>query len=270
MTLVDTHAHLDSPEFDGEVLPVLDRARAAGVTRILSVGTDGASSRRAIALSERHPGVHAVVGWHPGHAAEAPPDLQVQLRALAGHPRVAAIGECGLDYYRLPSRVGTGGPAEDAAVKAQQARVFEQQLEVAGELGLNVVIHTREAWDDTVAQFAPYAGRVRAVFHCFAGGPGELETVRGLGCLVSFTGILTFKNGGPVREALAATAPGGYMLETDCPYLAPAPHRGRRCEPAHVRVVAERAAEVTGRSLDAVAEETSRTAASFFRGLEVG
>ncbi|MBN8248297.1 MAG: TatD family hydrolase [Verrucomicrobia bacterium] len=270
MTLVDTHAHLDSPEFDGEVPQLLDRAAAAGVTRILSVGTDGTSSRRALALAERHPGVHAVVGWHPGHASEAPQDLRAELRALAAHPRVAAIGECGLDYYRLPSRVGTGGPGEDAAVKAQQARIFEQQLEVAGELGLNVVIHTREAWADTVAQFAPHAGRIRAVFHCFAGGPDELETVRRLGSLVSFTGIVTFKNGGAVRAALAAAMPGGYMLETDCPYLAPEPHRGRRCEPAHVRPIAERAAEVTGRPLEAVAAETSRTAESFFRGLGRG
>lgn len=270
MTLVDTHAHLDSPEFAGEVSALLERARTAEVTRVVSVGTDGPSSRRALALAESHPGVVAVVGWHPGHASEAPEDLRAELRTLAAHPRVAAIGECGLDYFRLPSRTGTGGPDADAAVKAQQARVFGQQLEIAAELSLNVVIHTREAWRDTVAQFAPYAGRIRAVFHCFAGGPEELDTVRRLGSLVSFTGILTFRNGGTARSALAAAAPGEYMLETDCPYLAPVPHRGRRCEPAYVRPIAETAAQVTGRSLDAVAAETSRTAESFFRGLGTG
>jgi len=267
MNFVDTHAHLDFPEFAGDLPEVLQRAGDAGVTRVISIGTDLESSRRAVALAERHAGVFAAVGWHPGHASESTADFRAELRALAAHPRVVAIGECGLDYHRLPSRVGAGGPDDDEAVKARQRAVFEQQLEVAAELGLNVVIHTRDSWNDTIAQFAPHAGRVRGVFHCFAGGPRELDDVHRLGALVSFTGILTFKNGANVRAALAGTTPGEYMLETDCPFLAPAPHRGQRCEPGYVCLIAEMAAQVTGRSVEAIAEETSRTAEGFFKGL---
>ncbi|MCW5560077.1 MAG: TatD family hydrolase, partial [Verrucomicrobiae bacterium] len=255
------------PEFAGDLPDVLKRAGEAGVTRMISIGTDLESSRRAVALAERHTGVFAAVGWHPGHADDSPDDFRAELRALAAHPRVVAIGECGLDYRGLPSRTGAGGPADDEAVKARQRAIFEQQLEVAADLGLNVIIHTRDSWSDTLAQFAPHAGRVRGVFHCFVGGLRELDDARQLGALVSFTGILTFKNGANVRDALAGVAPDGYMLETDCPFLAPAPHRGKRCEPAHVRPIAEMAAQVTGRPVEVIAGETSRTAERFFKGI---
>ena len=262
----DTHAHLDFPEFS-DLPEVLTRAREAGIERILSVGTDLESSRRAVGLAEAHPDVWAVAGWHPGHAEEAPDDFRAELRALASHPKVVAIGECGLDFFRLPTRVGTGTVSDDERIRAKQAVVFAQQLEVAAELGLNVVIHTRDSFAETVAQFRPYADRVRAVFHCFVGTPAEMEAVVALGSLVSFTGIVTFKNAAAVRETLAATPLDRFMLETDCPFLAPAPYRGKRCEPSYVRDLAAVVAGVKGCSLETLSATTCATARAFFRKL---
>jgi TatD DNase family protein len=261
---IDTHAHLDFPEFAGDLSEVIARARGAGITRIISIGTDLVSSRRAIEIAEQHPGVYAAAGWHPGHAEEAPEDFRDALRALGRHPKVVALGECGLDFFRLPTRVGTGTAEDDARIRAKQATVFRQQLEVAAELGLNVVVHTRDSLAETLAEFAPFAGRVRAVFHCFVGTPAEMQQVRALNSLVSFTGITTFKNGVNVRETLAATPMGGFMLETDCPFLAPVPYRGRRCEPAYVKELAEAVADVKGCGLEALSEATGAAARAFF------
>ena len=269
VSLIDTHAHLDFPEFAADLGEVIQRAHLAGVTRIIAVGTDLESSRNAVRIAGQFPGVFATVGWHPGHASEAPEDIRPALRDLVRSPKVVAIGECGLDFHRFPSKTSGGSPEEDQALRLQQERLFEQQLEVAAESDLNVVIHTRDSWKETLAQFTPHAGRVRGVFHCFAGTPQEVSEVIRLGSLISVTGILTFKNGGNVRSALASAPPGGFMLETDCPYLAPVPHRGRRCEPAYVRETATVAASVTGRSLEEIAAETSATAAEFFRGLDI-
>jgi len=260
----DTHAHLDFNEFQSDLTGVLERARNAGVDRILSVGTDLAASQRAISIAESHQGVFAVAGWHPGHAEEAPADIRAELRALASHPRVVAIGECGLDFHRLPSRMGQGTVSDDDRIRERQAALFVQQLEVAAELGLNVVIHTRDSFRETVDLFRPYSGRVRAVFHCFVGTQAEMEEVQGLGSLVSYTGIVTFKNGEAVRETLAATPVGGFMLETDCPFLAPVPHRGRRCEPAFIADIASKVSEVRGCSLEELSVATCATALRFF------
>jgi TatD DNase family protein len=177
---------------------------------------------------------------------------------------VVAIGETGLDYYRLPS--GSGGtPADDQRYKESQARIFRQQLEVAAELGLNCVIHQRgETLDDTLALMQPWADRVRGVFHCFAGDIAALRRIQGIGSIVSFTGIVTFKNGQNVRDAAAATALGEFMLETDCPYLAPVPYRGKRCEPAHVKEIADVIAQVKGCSLDELSRATCDAAHGFF------
>lgn len=266
--LIDTHAHLSDPDFAADLPEVMARARDAGINRIITIGTDLESSLQAVELAGRYPEIRAVVGWHPGHAAEAPDDFRNALRAVASRPGVSAIGECGLDFHRLPSRMGTGSAEDDAQLQERQAALFVQQLEVAAELGLNVVIHTRDSFPETLARFEPYAGRVRAVFHCFVGTPAEMQRVMTLGSLVSFTGILTFKNGGTVRETLKATPAGRFMLETDCPYLAPMPYRGRRCEPAYVREIATTAAEVTGRTVEEIAAGTGATAREFFRGLE--
>ncbi len=279
--LIDTHAHLDYPDYADDLDAVIARAGDAGVTRILSIGTGVESSRRAVALAEKYAGVYAVVGMHPENVAGESADFIDAIRELAAHPKVAAIGETGLDYYRLPSASLTSSPAiaalqaevaEDAeaavvdgAYKAAQADAFIQQLDLAAELGLNVVIHQRSAWDDTVELLRPYTGRVRGVFHCFGNRPDQAAGIAAMGHLVSFTGIVTFKNAALVRETAAAVPADGFMVETDCPYLAPQPHRGKRCEPAHTRLVAEKIAGLRGISLEQVAAATTRTAERFFR-----
>ena len=262
-TFYDTHAHLDYPDFEPDLEEVIRRAEAAGVRRVISIGTDFASSERAIGLAERFPSVFAVVGWHPTHALEAPEDLRPTLRRLAAHPKVVAIGETGLDYYRMPSQKG-GSAADDERYKERQALLFQQQLEVAGELGLNCVVHQRSALEDTIARIQPFAGRVRGQFHCFADDAAAMQRILAMGSLVSFTGIATFKNGQNIRDTLAATPAGQFMLETDCPYLAPVPYRRERCEPAHVREIAMVAAETKGCSLDELSADTCRAAHEFF------
>ncbi len=283
--LIETHAHLDYPEFQPDFAEVLQRAREAGVTRLVTIGTSVASSRRAVELAETHPEIFAVIGVHPTSADDGVDDVMAPLRELARSPRVVAIGETGLDYHRLPSamvakekqvqvfsrtlQTETEEEVEagihDGAYKARQASLFEQQLDLAVELGLNVVIHQRDAWDDTLAMLAPYTGKVRGVFHCFGGTLEQAEEVLAMDHLVSFTGIVTFKNGADVREVAAQVPIGKFMVETDCPYLAPVPHRGERCEPAHTRLVAESIAAARGIELEQLAKWTTATAEGFFR-----
>jgi len=263
----DTHAHLDYPDFASDIAEVVARAKAAGITKLISIGTNLESSRRAVALSERFAEVFAVVGWHPTDVLHAPEDIRPELRELARHPKVVAIGETGFDYYRLPSKDGKHTAADDTRYKKRQAEIFEQQLEVAAEAGLNCVIHQREAMDDSLAAMQRYRGRVRGVFHCFAGDVGQMRRVIEIGSLVSFTGILTFKNGENIRETLAATPANGVMLETDCPFLAPVPYRGKRCEPAYVKEIADVAAEVRGCSVEELSRATCETAHGFFKRL---
>ena len=263
----DTHAHLDYPDFVPDLEQVVERAHAAGISKIISIGTDLESSRRAIKLSEKFPQVFAVVGWHPSNATEAPEDLRPALRELVRNPKVVALGETGLDYYRLPSRKPEFTPADDERYKEKQRELFRQHLEVAAELGLNCVIHQRDSLEDTINQLQPYANSVRGVFHCFASDAVAMRRVLALGSLVSFTGILTFKNGQNIRDTLAATPMDKFMLETDCPYLAPVPYRGKRCEPAYVKDISEVAAQVKGCSPEELAATTCAAANGFFRGL---
>ena len=259
----DTHAHLDYDDYKPDFAEVLARAQAAGITRIISIGTDLASSRRALALAEKHELIFAAVGWHPGNAHEAPADIRAELRELARHPKAVAIGECGLDYYRLPSLQG-GSAADDAPYKQKQAEIFRQQLEVAVELNLNCVIHQRSSFDDTLAQIQPFKHSTRGVFHCFGESLDRLKQILAAGWLVSYTGIVTFKNGQNIRDAVAATPLDRFMLETDCPYLAPVPYRGKRCEPAFVKEISETVAQVKLCSLEELSSTTCRTAHDFF------
>jgi len=258
-----THAHLDDDVFQADFAEVLARAQNAGITRIISIATDFDSSRRALALAEKHKMIHAAVGWHPGNAHAAPANIRAELRELARHPKTVAIGECGLDYHRLPSSQGGSG-GDDANYKIKQAEIFRQQLEVAAELGLNCVIHQRSSFEDTITQVMPYRTLTRGVFHCFGESIGRLQQILDLGWLVSFTGMVTFKNGRNIREALAATPLDRFMLETDCPYLAPAPFRGKRCEPAHVKEISEMVAQVQGCSLAELSNATCQNAHQFF------
>ena len=264
----DTHAHLDFPDFVGDVPQLVERANAAGITRIISIGTDLESSAKAIAFSEQFEGVYAVVGWHPNDVLAAPDDIRPQLRELAKHPKVVAIGEAGLDYYRLPSHKEGGTVEQDDIFKRKQAQIFQQQLEVAAEAGLNCVIHQRSAFADTVAMMEPFVGRVRGQFHCFVDGVVEMQRVLQLGSVLSFTGILTFKNGQNIRDTLAATPLGKFMLETDSPFLAPVPYRGKRCEPAYVKELSEAVAQLKGCSIEELSTATCATAREFFPKLK--
>ncbi len=282
--LIETHAHLDYPDFVKDLDDVVRRADEAGVARIITIGTSIESSRRAIDLAEKYPAVYATIGVHPTCVEEANEDVMTPLRELAKHPRVVAIGEAGLDYHRLPSekvakekqvqvmsalRTETDEEIEaqirDGAYKSKQASLFQQQLDLAVELGLNVVIHQRDAWEDTLKIMEPYTRKLRGVFHCFGGTLDQANEVLERDHLVSFTGIVTFKNGAAVREVTAQIPLWKFMVETDCPYLAPVPFRGKRCEPAHTRIVAETIAAARQVPLEEIAEATTETAEAFFK-----
>jgi TatD DNase family protein len=283
--LTETHAHLDYPDFAADFDDVLRRATEAGVTRIVTIGTSIESSRQAVLLAEKYQNVFAVIGVHPATANEAMNDVMTPLRELAQNPRVVALGETGLDYHRLPSaeaakqkkvqvfsRALQGeteeeieAQIEDGSYKEKQASLFQQQLDLAVELGLNVVIHQRDAWEETLKLLQPYTGKLRGVFHCFGGTLEQAQEVIGLGHLVSFTGIVTFKNGTEVRNVAAQIPSDQFMVETDCPYLAPVPFRGKRCEPAYTRIVAETIAAARGVRVEDIARTTTATAETFFR-----
>ncbi len=263
----DTHAHLDFPDFREEVEEVVQRAADAGISRIVTIGTELESSRRAIDLAKRFDGVFAAVGWHPNDCLSAPDDVRGELESLAKAPKVVAIGEIGIDHYRLPSTRG-GSAIDDEVFKSRQVLLFQQQLEVAAKLGLNVVVHQRASFEACIEVFEPFADRVRGVFHCFVNDPAAARRVIDLGSLVSFTGVCTFKNAGDVRESLASVPLDKLMLETDAPFLAPVPYRGKRCEPAYVREISQVASKTRGIGLEELAEVTGATARDFFKGLE--
>lgn len=278
-TLVDTHAHLDFPELVSEVDDVVKRAAAAGVTRIITIGTTVASSRQAVQLAAKYPGVYATVGVHPTHAAEASENFIDQLRELAAQPKVVAVGEIGLDYFHLPSRgekedviqttyrALSAGSVElllrDQSEKASQAVVFQEQLELAESLDLPVIVHQRDSLDDILAIIREFP--VSAVFHCFNGNPAQAVDLVQQGYYISFTGIVTFKKAAEVRDAASAVSIDRLMVETDAPYLAPVPFRGKRCEPAYVRETAQAIAETRGTTFKTLAEATTRNACRFFR-----
>ena len=190
--------------------------------------------------------------------SSAPQDIRPILRKLATHPKVVAIGETGLDYHHLPA------PDEVERYKSRQAEIFEQQLELASELGLNCIIHQRDSFEPTLHHIERWSGKVRGVFHCFGGDVTAMQQVIAAGSLVSFTGIVTFKNAQTVRETVAATPLDRFMLETDCPFLAPVPYRGKRCEPAYVREIALTVAEVKKMTLEQLSQTTCATARNFF------
>jgi len=256
--LVDSHAHLDDARFASDLGAVLDRAREAGVQRIVTVGTGLASCEAAIALAQRNPGfVWASVGIHPHDAAGADEAALARLSELARSPGVVAIGETGLDYHY------------DRSPRDVQRAVFESQIRMALRLDLPVVVHCREAYEDCLAILKEHAGSgLRGVLHCFAGDRPAAEALIGTGFFISFAGPLTFPNAGKLREAARFVPLDQLLIETDCPYLAPQAVRGRRNEPAFVRHVAEALAGLRGMTAGEVAEKTSANAARLFRGLE--
>ncbi len=263
--LVDSHTHLASRQFKADLPQVLERARQAGVGAMVVPSVDLNNAREVLAIAEAEPDVHAAVGIHPCDADSVSDDTWVDaLRELARHPKVVALGETGLDYFHAPPMGFTASAWRD-----WQQRLLRLHLELAVELGLNVVLHNRESWQDLVAAVAPFHGRLRAQFHCFTGTLEAAKPLLEAGHLISFTGIVTFKNGGHMPATAAAAPAGSFMLETDAPYLAPMPFRGKRCEPAYVRHSAEKTASLRGMTLAELTDETTATARGFFRGLGV-
>jgi TatD DNase family protein len=237
--VIDTHAHLDA--LDDDPADVIARAREAGVTRILTVGM-----AQAVELAERFEEVHAIVGVHPHESATG--DVG-EVRRLQAHPKVVAVGETGLDWFR------------DYAPRDEQLRVFEAQLGLATELGKPVVIHTRAADEDTLAALAGFDGTV--VLHCFS-SPHLLPAALERGWYVSFAGNATYKNAPELRLAAAQVPADRILAETDCPYLAPQPVRGRRNEPAYVMHTLEVLAHARGDDADELADAIDRNASACF------
>jgi TatD DNase family protein len=253
--LVDSHVHLDDSKFDPDREAVIERALASGVERMMAIGTGHGPPdlETAIRQAERYPFIVATIGVHPHDASKATPETFARLRELAAHPRVAAIGEIGLDYHY------------DFSPRDVQRSVFLKQLEIAAEAGKPVVIHSRESWPDTMALVAkvgqalpPANPANRGILHCFTGDPQQAREALALGFHLAFGGVLTFPSAEAVREAARITPEDRLLLETDCPYLAPLPHRGKRNEPAFVVEVARRLAEVRGCTLDEIAAHTTR------------
>jgi TatD DNase family protein len=266
---IDTHAHLDFPDFSEDLDILLVRSGEAGVKKIITIGTDLQSSRTAIQLAEKYHQIYAVIGIHPGNVQEESDQALGELEPLLHHPKVVAIGECGTDYHYPPKRLDHE-PEEKYEerwnkMKERQFLFFRNQLELAARHHLNVVIHQRDSWEDTVRILQEFSGRLKAVFHCFGGTKEQASEILSLGHLVSFTGIISFKNASQVRATAASLPVGSFMIETDCPYLAPVPHRGQRCEPSHVREIAAILCQERQISPEALSEELWKTTHSFFK-----
>lgn len=246
MTLVDTHCHLDDPKFDEDREQAIERALAAGVTRLMAIGTGNGPPdlEAALRLAGRHPFVYATVGVHPHDASKATVETFARLRDLAAHPKVLAIGEIGLDYHY------------DFSPRDVQRAVFDRQLALAADAKKPIVIHTREAWEDTLAAVTslPHGG----VMHCFTGDAAQARQALDRGFHLSFGGVLTFPKAEGLREAARLAPDDRILVETDCPYLAPVPHRGKRNEPAFLVETARRLAEVRGTTPETIAELTTR------------
>lgn len=251
--IIDSHAHLQFEEYAAELVDVLTRAQEAGVEAIINVGTDLASSRAAVALADRFPQLYATVGLHPHEAATFTGEIGAALADLARHPKVVAIGETGLDYHYHHS------PRE-----AQQA-AFLAQLELARAADLPVVVHSREAKEETLRLLAELTPARKGVLHCFTGDLDMAQQAIGMGFYISFSGIVTFKNAGPLREVAKALPMESIMIETDCPFLTPTPYRGRRNEPAFVVRVAEQLAELKSSiAVDVMRSTIRRNTAALF------
>jgi TatD DNase family protein len=246
MRLIDSHCHLDFADFARDVEDVILRAEAAGVERMITISTRVARGDRLVALAERFPQVYFSIGTHPHQAAEESETDMAAIRAFARHPKCVAIGEAGLDYHY------------DYAAPDIAATVFRAQIDAARELGLPLVIHSRDADEDMAAILRDEMGKGRfaAVLHCFTSGPALAETGLALGLYISFSGVLTFKNSVALRDIARAAPLDRILVETDAPYLAPVPHRGKRNEPAFVVDTARVLASVKGFDIDAVAAAT--------------
>ncbi len=246
VNLTDSHCHLDNEQFDPDRDAIIERALAAGVECMMTIGTgDGPPDLEAgIRLAERYTFVYTTVAVHPHDASKANDETFARMRELARHPKVLAIGEMGLDYHY------------DFSPRDVQHAVFERQLDVAAEARKPIVIHTREAWADTLETLrARWTGE--GIMHCFTGDEEQAREALNLGFYLSFGGVLTFPKAETVRQAARIAPADRILIETDCPYLAPVPHRGKRNEPAFIAETARRLAEIRGCSPEAIAEQTT-------------
>lgn len=259
---IDTHVHLDFPDFEGNRSETIARAEAAGVNKMINVGASMQGSRESIKLANEFPGVYATVGIHPHDAHEATQKNLTELVMLASKPKVVAIGEIGLDYFKSKTS------------PQLQREAFSRQLDIARKLDKPVIIHARDAEKDMLDVFWQFQG-LRGVLHFFSGSPEFAKIAVSNGLYVSFTGVITYKprqagagSGAEYdifREDIINSIPDDrLMIETDCPFAAPEPYRGKRCEPAHVVEVAKRLAEVRGVSLEEIARLTTQNAVDFF------
>jgi TatD DNase family protein len=254
--LIDSHAHIQGKEYAGEAADVIARASAAGVEKIIAVGGAGdmSSNTEAVALADSFPNIYATVGMHPHDAKDVGADELRALRALTSQPKVIAVGETGLDYYYNHS------PHE------VQCRVFTQFIRMARETGLPIVVHERDAAQEAAELLRSEGGReLHGVIHCFTGNYEAACAYLDLGFYLSFTGIITFKNAEPLRQVVRQVPLERMLVETDSPYLTPVPHRGKRNEPAYVRLVAETVASVKNISLEDVARVTTENVQNLFK-----
>jgi TatD DNase family protein len=252
--LFDTHAHLHFPEFAGDLDAVLARARAAGVRRMVTIGTDVATSRAAAALAAREPDVWAAVGIHPHEAADADEAALTEIERLASAPRVVAIGETGLDFFR------------DRSPREAQTRAFTAQVALARRLGKPVLVHCRDAHAETLALLAADGPLERGgIMHCFSGDVALARRCIELGLLVSLAGPVTYPKPGALPDVARAIPADRLVVETDCPFLPPQPYRGKRNEPAYLAITAARVAELRGEPLADLAGRMSENARALFR-----
>ena len=253
--MIDSHAHVGFQQFDPDRGAVLERARQAGLSAIVEAGADLASSRSAVALAEQHRFIYAAVGVHPHDAQTVSPAALAELRALAQRPKVVAVGETGLDYYR------------DLSPRAAQRAAFASQLALAAELDLPVIVHVRDAYADALAMIGEWCAEGphrRGVIHAYSGGPERLDQIMALPFCVGIGGPVTFPKSEDLRQAAARVPLERLLVETDCPYLTPQPYRGRRNEPAYVRYVVEEIARVRGMAVDTLARATAEAARRLF------
>ncbi len=254
--MIDSHAHLTHPDFaeDG-VGALVTRAEEAGVNRIICIAYDIPSCRETVEAAEKFDSVYAVIGLHPHEADRVDDNDIIRVEEMARHKKVVAIGETGLDFYR------------DWAKRENQEKLFRASLEIAGRLEKPVVIHDREAHDDVVATLKEHAGRFPGgVMHCFSGDTGLMESVLPLGFYISIPGTITFgKKEGPLHDVVRRCPEDRLLIETDCPWLTPAPHRGKRNEPAYVRFVRDKVAEILGRDPEEIDRLTTENTERLFR-----
>lgn len=257
MPLIDSHAHLTDKQFAPDLADVIHRAQEAGVVAVVAIADRIADSQRVVALAQAHPGrIHATAGVHPHSAKEWGSEALEAMSTLLGNReanRIVAVGEMGLDYHY------------DFSPRDAQITAFRDQLRLAREFGFPCVVHCREAADDVLRLIGEAQdGNLRGVVHCFSEDPAAARRVIDLGFHIGIGGMVTFKRADALREVIAAVGLERLLVETDAPYLAPIPHRGKRNEPAFVRLTAERVAEVLGLSFEAVAETTTKNACDLF------